>query len=102
MRQRDAGAVDRCRHLVLLARDPARRTAAGGDVPFDLVEQHLIVAKGSVAGLRGLNLLIDTGTIPSVVDKRVAARLRLKGEPSLLTAFGQSSGSRAPPCQGCG
>ena len=26
------------------------------DVPFDLVEQHLIVARGSVAGLRGLNL----------------------------------------------
>ena len=60
------------------------------DVPFDLVEQHLIVAKGSIAGLRGLNLLIDTGTIPSVVDKRVAKRLKLKGEPSLLIAFGQS------------
>ncbi len=60
------------------------------DVPFDLVAQHLIVAKGSIAGLSGLNLLLDTGTTPSIVDKRVAARLRLRGEPSLLTAFGQS------------
>ena len=29
-------------------------------------EQHLIVARGSIAGLRDLNLLVDTGTIPSV------------------------------------
>jgi len=60
-----------------------------GNVPFDLVEQHLVVAKGTVGGLRGLNLLIDTGTIPSLVDRRVAARLGLRGAPSLVTAFGQ-------------
>jgi predicted aspartyl protease len=89
MRQRDAGAaiaaaISFCSLVTLHGElQPA-------DVPFDLVEQHLIVAKGSVAGLRGLNLLIDTGTIPSVVNKGLAARLRLKGEPSLLTAFGQS------------
>jgi hypothetical protein len=33
-------------------------------------EQHLIDVKGSVAGVRDLNLLIDTGTIPSVLDAR--------------------------------
>ncbi len=89
MRQRDAGAaiaaaISFC-SLVTLQGDPLPH-----DVPFDLVEQHLIVAKGSVGGVRDLNLLIDTGTIPSVVDRRVATRLRLKGEPSMLTAFGQS------------
>ena len=63
MRQRDAGAaiaaaISFCSLVTLHGElQPA-------DVPFDLVEQHLIVAKGSVAGLRGLNLLIDTGTIP--------------------------------------
>ena len=59
-------------------------------MPFDLLEQHLVVARGTIGGLRGLNLLIDTGTIPSVVDRRVAARLGLRGAPSLLTAFGQN------------
>ncbi len=39
------------------------------DVPFDFVEQHLIVARGSVAGLRGLNLLIDTGMMRSAVRR---------------------------------
>jgi hypothetical protein len=60
------------------------------DVPFDLVQQHLIVAKGSVGPVRGLNLLIDTGTIPSMVDQRIAAKLRLHTEPSQLVAFGQT------------
>jgi hypothetical protein len=60
------------------------------DVPFELVQQHLIVAKGSIGGLHGLNLLIDTGTIPSVVDQRIARKLRLQAVPSQLVAFGQT------------
>lgn len=60
------------------------------EVPFELVEQHLIVAKGVIGGLRGLNLLIDTGTIPSIVDKRIASKLGVRGVPSLMTAFGQT------------
>jgi hypothetical protein len=39
-------------------------------VAFKLLEQHLVVVKGSVTELRDLNLLIDTGTIPSVLDTR--------------------------------
>jgi predicted aspartyl protease len=61
-----------------------------GDVPFELLEQHLIVVKGSVAGVRDLNLLIDTGTIPSVVDGRIARKLGLQTEPSQAVAFGQT------------
>jgi hypothetical protein len=60
------------------------------DVPFDLVQQHLIVAKGSLGPVHGLNLLIDTGTIPSVVDQRIAGKLRLRAEPSMFVAFGES------------
>jgi hypothetical protein len=60
------------------------------DVPFDLVQQHLIVVKGSVGPVHGLNLLIDTGTIPSVVDQRIAGKLRLHMAPSQLVAFGQT------------
>jgi len=59
------------------------------EVPFSLVEQHLIVVKGSIAGLRGLNMLIDTGTIPSVLDQRIASKLRLQTKPSEGVAFGQ-------------
>ena len=83
MRQRHAGAAIAAA-LSFCSLVTVHGDLLPADVPFDLVEQHLIVAKGSIAGLRGLNLLIDTGTTPSVVDKRVAKRLRLKGEPSML------------------
>jgi predicted aspartyl protease len=67
-----------------------RGTKPVAEVPFELLQQHLIVAKGSVAGLHGLNLLIDTGTIPSVLDQRIARKLRLHTEPSQVVAFGQT------------
>ena len=34
-------------------------------------------SEGSIGRLNGLNLLIDTGTIPSMVDTRIARKLRL-------------------------
>jgi hypothetical protein len=37
------------------------------EVPFELYQHHLIVTKGSIGPLKGLSLLIDTGTIPSMV-----------------------------------
>jgi hypothetical protein len=69
---------------------PVTGSEPPADVPFELVQQHLIVAKGSIGGLQGLNLLIDTGTIPSVVDQRIARKLRLRAVPSELVAFGQT------------
>jgi hypothetical protein len=71
-----------------------------GHMPFELLEQHLIVVKGSVAGVRHLNLLIDTGTIPSVLDARIARRLRLQPEPSQVVAFGQTVRSRSASLTG--
>jgi predicted aspartyl protease len=59
------------------------------DIPFELYQHHLVVTKGSVGGLNNLNLLIDTGTIPSVVDAKLAQKLDLKTESSKLIAFGQ-------------
>lgn len=59
------------------------------EVPFELYQHHLIVTKGSIGPLNGLSLLIDTGTIPSVVDDRIARKLHLQAEPSVLVAFGR-------------
>lgn len=59
------------------------------EVPFELYQHHLIVTKGSIGRLNNVSLLIDTGTIPSVVDERIARKLRLKTESATLVAFGQ-------------
>jgi predicted aspartyl protease len=77
--------------LTGLGSDVRLADSAGGieEVPFELYQQHLIVTKGSIGPLNNISLLIDTGTIPSVVDERIARKLRLKTESATLVAFGQ-------------
>ena len=74
---------------VLVSGPTLRSTETLAEVPFELFQHHLVVAKGSIGRLNGLSLLIDTGTIPSVVDARIARTLQLQTEPSTLVAFGQ-------------
>lgn len=74
---------------LLFSATPVRSTEAITEVPFELYQRHLIVTKGSIGRLDGRSLLIDTGTIPSMVDSRIARKLRLPAEPSMLVAFGQ-------------
>ena len=78
-----------CMWVFLLVSVPTPRSGTTVEVPFELHQQHLIVTKGSVGHLKDLNLLIDTGTIPSVVSRSVARKLRLKTVRSMLVAFGQ-------------
>src|SRR5580765_3834859 len=73
---------------LLLGQPPIPAETRPG-VPFELVQQHLVVTKGAIGSVAGLNLLIDTGTIPSVVDARLARKLHLQAVQSTLVAFGQ-------------
>ena len=75
--------------LVLLSWTPLLSLETVADVPFALYQHHLIVTKGSIGSPNGLSLLIDTGTIPSMVDSRIARNLNVQAEPSMLVAFGQ-------------
>jgi aspartyl protease len=45
---------------------------------FKLYRGYLIVTHGTIANLEDLNLLIDTGADPSVVDRRIAEKLHSK------------------------
>jgi len=75
--------------LALVSTTPLRSAGATAEVPFELYQHHLVVAKGAIGQLSNLNLLIDTGTIPSAVDQRIARKLHLQTEPAALVAFGQ-------------
>jgi hypothetical protein len=74
---------------VLVSGPSLRSTENLVEVPFELYQRHLVVIKGSIGPLNGLSLLIDTGTIPSMVDARIARKLHLQAESSTLVAFGQ-------------
>ena len=75
--------------LALVSTTPLRSAGATAEVPFELYQHHLVVAKGAIGQLNNLSLLIDTGTIPSGLDQRIARKLHLQTEPAALVAFGQ-------------
>jgi predicted aspartyl protease len=54
---------------------------------FDLYRGYLVVARGSVGPAKGLNFLVDTGTSPVVLDRKVAQRLHLEQTPGSLAVL---------------
>jgi predicted aspartyl protease len=54
---------------------------------FDLYHGTLIVTRGSVGPLTGLNFLIDTGASPTVLDRKLAQRLHLEQSPASLSVL---------------
>jgi predicted aspartyl protease len=70
---------------------------AGGErveVPFKLYRGYAIVVRGSVGPLQKLNLLIDTGAVPSILDQRIAKRLKLAGTVERLAVFSRDVQAR--------
>src|SRR5262249_43566745 len=57
------------------------------EIPFQLYNDNLIVIKGSIGPLSGVNLILDTGTTPSAISKELAQRLKMHGKPEPLQAL---------------
>ncbi len=75
---------------------------SAGEVPFRLYRDYAIVVRGSIGNLSNLNFLIDTGAVPSVLDRRIARKLRLAGTLGKLSVFTQkldTEHSNAPNVQ---
>ena len=85
---------------LLLSGTPLLSRETVAEVPFEIYQHHLVVTKGSIGPLNSLTLLIDTGTIPSMVDVRIARKLHLQTEPSMLVAFGQGVAIQSALLQG--
>lgn len=62
--------------------------AVHATVRFDLYRDYLIVARGSIGPLKGLNFLLDTGAIPTVLDPRLARKLHLDQRPTSIAVLG--------------
>jgi Aspartyl protease len=75
-------------HLAFAADIPGRESTAGLGEPvetlrFQLFQGYLIVARGSIGGVNNLNIFVDTGATPVLLDTRVARKLNLGGEESV-------------------
>lgn len=50
-----------------------------GSVPFKLYQGYIIIVEGSIAGRDRLNLMLDTGASPTVIDSGLAHELGITG-----------------------
>src|ERR1700677_4436074 len=68
-------------------RDPVAGLGESGEtVRCQLYQGYLIVAHGSIGAVKNLNIVLDTGTTPSLLDLRIARKLNLRGEDSVSIA----------------
>ena len=59
------------------------------ELSFRAYRDYLVVVQGSLGGKLGRNLIIDTGTDPSVIDRRVAQELHMAGVAGKLAVHDQ-------------
>jgi predicted aspartyl protease len=56
-------------------------------IPFELVSGFLVVVDGQIGNLDGLKFILDTGSTHSLIDRKVADRLRLQRRPGDVMNF---------------
>jgi predicted aspartyl protease len=59
-------------------------------MPFELVSDFLVVVNGQIGNLKGLKFIVDTGATTTVIDRRVADRLRLRRRAGKVMNFDRS------------
>jgi predicted aspartyl protease len=62
-------------------------SAVHATIPFELRSDFLVVVNGQVGALEGLKFVLDTGASYTLIDRKVADRLRLRRRPGKITNF---------------
>jgi hypothetical protein len=65
----------------------ARTPMASNEMAVEIYGGYLVVARGSVNHVDNLRFLLDTGASNTAIDRRVAARLGLHGQPAKVINF---------------
>lgn len=60
------------------------------DMPIHLYQGYLVIVEGRIGNLDHQNLLLDTGTSPSMIDKTTAEKLGLSGTISGISLFNKN------------
>jgi len=60
------------------------------ETPFKLYHGYVIVVDGRIGNLDHQNLLLDTGTNPSIIDKNLSTKLGLRGTTRGISLFQQN------------
>jgi hypothetical protein len=65
----------------------ATQSEIGQSLPFELTAGFLISIKGRIGQLDGLQFILDTGVLTSIVDRRIADQLRLPRRADRVFSF---------------
>jgi predicted aspartyl protease len=63
-------------------------------LPVYLVNDYMVIVRGSIGGVEKRNLLIDTGANPTVITPDLAKKLHLSGSTEQLQAVGHNMNSQ--------
>jgi predicted aspartyl protease len=63
------------------------KTTPRPEIPFELVSGFLVVVDGQIGNLNGLKFILDTGATYSLIDRKVADRLRLQRHAGKVMNF---------------
>jgi hypothetical protein len=63
-------------------------------LPIRLYWSYLVIVEGSIGSVQKLNLLVDTGAYPSVVDQKIASSLGLAKQPGRVNLSNKSVQTR--------
>ena len=66
------------------ARDIGSTKRQKTEIPFGLYNGNLIIVKATVGSVKNVNLILDTGTSPTVINQGMADRLNVQGKGALL------------------
>jgi aspartyl protease len=69
----------------------ARGTNKPEELQFKLVQGFGIVVRGEIGSMKDMNFLLDTGAVPSVLGKRAATQMGIRGERAPLTLLNKES-----------
>ena len=72
-----------------------RPNRPAAEIPFKAYEEYLIVVDGRIGNLEHQNLLLDTGSNPSMIDRSVSAKLGLQGTSRDLSFFNKNIASES-------
>jgi predicted aspartyl protease len=76
--------------LSIVCGAPVRSTGtqlASNEMAVEVYSGYLVVARGSVNNAGNLRFLLDTGASNTAIDRRVAERLGLPGQPAKVVSF---------------
>jgi predicted aspartyl protease len=71
-----------CLHAQEFGKPPVNAT-----MPFELVGGFLVVVNAQIGNLNGLRFILDTGATHSLIDRKVADRLRLRRRSGEVISF---------------